>query len=167
MRSEVLRVRATRMEDLADLEVIFARAREFMRSQGNGGQWGDGSPSMGIVEEDICNGNSYCVVGEDGVVEATFALVFGDDPTYSVIYDGEWLNDRPYATIHRIASAGRVKGIGDFCFEWAIAKAGNVRLDTHQNNISMHRLAQKHGFVKCGIILVADGTERVAYQLPL
>lgn len=162
-----LTVRHTSMDDIAELEAIFAKAREYMKSQGNIHQWGDIHPSMDRVVADIASGNSYSVVDRDGVVVATFALVVGEDPTYKVIYGGQWLDDAPYATIHRVASSGRVRGVGDFCFEWCKGRGITLRMDTHIDNHTMQHLAQKHGFVECGTIVVGDGSERIAYQLPL
>lgn len=41
----------------------------------------------------------------------------------------------------------------------------NLRADTHRNNRTMRHLLEKSGFRYCGIIHVADGSERLAYQL--
>ena len=40
----------------------------------------------------------------------------------------------------------------------------NLRIDTHENNSTMRHLVAKHGFVRCGIIHLADGSPRIAYQ---
>jgi len=40
----------------------------------------------------------------------------------------------------------------------------NIRIDTHKDNhIMQHNLA-KYGFQYCGIIYIASGAERLAYQ---
>ena len=40
----------------------------------------------------------------------------------------------------------------------------NIRIDTHRDNkIMQHNLA-KYGFEYCGIIHIASGAERLAYQ---
>ena len=33
-------------------------------------------------------------------------MIYGKDPTYDVIDQGAWLNEEPYATIHRLVSSG-------------------------------------------------------------
>ena len=101
---------------------------------------------------------------EEGRVEAVFSLIYGEDPTYRKIYEGKWLNDKPYATIHRIASMGHIKGVSSKCIEFSIKKYGNIRVDTHEDNKIMQRVLEKNGFCKCGIIYVANGTSRLAYQ---
>ena len=41
----------------------------------------------------------------------------------------------------------------------------NIRIDTHEKNVSMRRMVEKNGFKKTGIIYVKDGSPRYAYQL--
>ena len=43
---------------------------------------------------------------DDRKLAAVFAYIEGNDPTYSDIFDGAWLNNLPYAVVHRLASAG-------------------------------------------------------------
>lgn len=52
---------------------------------------------------------------EAGKIAAVFFFNIGNDPAYDVIYDGEWLNDKGYGVVHRIAAAGIVKGAGSYC----------------------------------------------------
>ena len=88
---------------------IYARAREFMAKNGNPTQWGDNYPSPELLEEDI-DTNRLFVYMVNGRMQAVFAFVLGEDPTYKVIEDGQWLNDTlPYGTLHRLASAGESK----------------------------------------------------------
>jgi predicted GNAT family N-acyltransferase len=86
------------------------------------------------------------------------------DPTYVKIYDGEWLDDREYAVVHRIASAGTVKGVGSFCMQWAYEQFPNVKIDTHENNYVMQNMLKKNGFIHCGTIYLEDGQPRLAFQ---
>ena len=98
--------------DMARILDIYARAREFMAKNGNPTQWGDNYPSPELLEEDI-DTNRLFVYMVNGQMQAVFAFVLGEDPTYKVIEDGQWLNDTlPYGTLHRLASAGESKGIG-------------------------------------------------------
>ena len=80
------------------------------------------------------------------------------------IYDGDWINDSRYGVVHRITSTGNVKGTASFCLNWALEQCGNIRIDTHRDNIVMQLLLDKNGFNYCGIVYVEDGTERIAYQ---
>ncbi len=80
-----------------------------------------------------------------------------DNPT-------QWKDDDTYGTIHRLAGDGSAKGIATLCNEFCKKRINNIRLDTHQNNKAMQHLLKKNGFHECGIIYVADGSPRVAYQ---
>lgn len=101
---------------------------------------------------------------ESGDIVGVFAYTIGEDETYRVIRDGQWLNDELYGTIHRIASSGAQKGISTYCFSWAFEQCPNIRIDTHEDNKVMQRVLQKNNFVYCGVITTRDGTSRMAYQ---
>jgi RimJ/RimL family protein N-acetyltransferase len=45
-----------------------------------------------------------------------------------------------------------------------MAQCGNMRIDTHSNNLPMRRVLEKNGYQYCGIIYVRDGSERLAFQ---
>ena len=74
------------------------------------------------------------------------------------------MNSCPYAVVHRVPTAPDTKGIATFCLNWALEQCGNIRIDTHRDNIVMQHLLDKNGFKYCGIVYVEDGTERIAYQ---
>jgi RimJ/RimL family protein N-acetyltransferase len=50
------------------------------------------------------------------------------------------------------------------CLNYCLTKINNIRVDTHTNNIPMQRAVGRAGFKRCGIICVADGSPRIAYQ---
>lgn len=158
----MLEVRKTAVEDLDEVEKIFIHARKQMAISGNPTQWGNDRPSMELVKKDIAEGNSYVVLN-DGRITATFAYIIGIEPTYLDI-DGAWLNNEPYGTIHRIASLNEVKGIFDFVIDYVSGYRTDIRIDTHRDNRIMLHLIEKNGFERCGIIIVDDGTERIAFQ---
>lgn len=164
-----MKIRLTREGDVDRVMEIFEGARSYMRGVGNPSQWGTAHPPRSSVESDIALGQSYVVEGDDGELLATFALIFGEDPTYNVVYGGSWPSLSQYATIHRIASSGRVRGMGDLCFGWAVEQccAGdyNLRFDTHQDNRGMQAIAERFGFQYCGVIHLASGDDRLAFHL--
>lgn len=51
------------------------------------------------------------VIYDETGIHGVFALFDGAEPTYAHIEEGEWLNDEPYVTIHRLAGDGRVHGL--------------------------------------------------------
>ena len=156
-------IRHTTIDDLDVVMEIYKYARSFMAQNGNPNQWGTLNPRREQIEKDIENGVSYVCEDEEGI-QAVFAFLEGIDPTYSLIENGEWINDEPYGTIHRIASAGKVKGTASFVFDWCFNKCGNVRADTHEDNKIMQHLLVKNRFKKCGVIYLANGSPRIAFQ---
>ena len=157
-----MEVRNTVMANLDEVMDIYANGRQIMRTSGNPNQWGDDKPYREQIINDINIGNSYVVVS-DGVICGVFAFILGEDPTYAYI-EGKWLNDEPYGTIHRIATAGKVKGILKTAVEYGFTKVNNVRVDTHHDNMIMQHLLEKNGFTYCGVIYLEDGDPRKAYQ---
>lgn len=160
-------IRKARLDDLSQVLRIYAHARRFMAANGNPSQWGDCYPPKELTEEDIELGRLYVGVGGDGTPCCAFAYIIGSDSTYSRIYNGEWLNSLPYGTIHRLASDGTQRGVFKECLSFCLRTINNIRVDTHEDNRIMQKLVEKHGFIKCGTIIVANGSPRIAYQLVL
>ena len=158
-----MNIRKATPADLPAMLAIYENARRFMVRHGNPTQWGTTDPSEAQLKSDIANGNSY-LCEADGKIAAAFYYKEGPDPTYAKIYQGSWPSEAPYGVVHRVASAGTVKGAGSFCLEWAFGQCGNLRIDTHRDNLVMQGLLKKLGFQQCGIILVENGSERIAYQ---
>ena len=150
--------------DLPQILKIYAHARAVMKASGNPTQWGDNFPPQELLEEDIDSNRLFLYV-VNGQIEAVFAFILGPDPTYAAIEDGQWLDDTlPYGTVHRLASAGKHKGVGKAVLDWNMEHCQSLRADTHADNKIMQHLLEKNGFTRCGIIHVADGSPRFAYQ---
>lgn len=163
-----MRIRKSNETDFKRIMEIYEYARGFMAKTGNPNQWGPTNwPPETLIHDDILNGNSYVCTNEDGRVLGTFFFEYGQDiePTYRDINDGEWSQNEAYGVVHRIASDGSVKGVGKYCLDWAYEQAGNLRIDTHPDNIVMQKLLEKLGFKKCGIIhVLEDNYPRYAYE---
>lgn len=157
-------IRKTRKNEIARVMEIYEIGRAYMRETGNTDQWANGYPNEETVKDDIEKGFSYVVADTADMPVGVFAFIPADDPTYKKIYDGNWLNDAPYCTIHRIAVAVRKQGIASFVFKWAAQHCDNVRADTHCANFPMQNALVKAGFKYCGIIYLQNGDERLAYQ---
>ena len=162
-----MEIRKSTEGDLPRIMEIYARARRFMAEHGNPNQWGPTNwPPEALIRRDIARGDSYVCVHE-GRVAGTFFFIHGKDiePTYARITDGAWLDDGPYGVVHRIASDGSAKGVGAFCLNWAYARCGHLRIDTHGDNVVMQRLLERLGFTHCGTIYVEeDDYPRLAYE---
>ena len=156
-------IRKAEYTDIRRALDIYDSARRFMRSRGNAVQWVNGYPSEELLRADVAAGQLY-VMEDAGGVYAVFAFIIGDDPTYQVI-DGAWLDDgTPYGTLHRLGSDGSHRGVFAETAAWAATQCGHLRADTHAANDTMQRCMERAGFVRCGVIHVADGTPRLAYE---
>lgn len=158
-----MEIRKSTTEDIKLIMAIFTTAREYMIAHGNKTQWGEGYPDEKILKTDINAGNNYVIIN-NGIVVGTFSFIIGEEPTYQIIKNGEWTDDRLYGTIHRLASNGTIKGIARKCFEYCSEQIDYIRIDTHKDNITMQTAIEKFGFHKCGNIYVRGGAERIAYD---
>jgi hypothetical protein len=66
--------------------------------------------------------------------------------------------------VHRIGSYPEVHGVFASIMDWCFEADPNIRIDTHRYNLIMQHNILKHGFSYFGIILLASGDERLAYQ---
>lgn len=155
-------VRKAVWEDLSRIEEIYAYARRFMAQTGNPNQWKNNHPPLSQLRQDIREGALYVITGEDAI-HGVFYFCIGEDPTYHVIEDGDWHSKEAYGTIHRIAGDGS-GGILRTASEFAWNQIHHLRIDTHEDNVVMQRALQKQGFRRCGIIYIADGSPRIAYD---
>lgn len=135
-----------------------------MRANGNTTQWVNGYPSAALIREDMARGVGYAIE-EAGELVGVFAFIKGEDPTYATIYDGSWTDTMlPYGTIHRLACALGHHGVAKTCLQWCEQQVPKVRFDTHADNLILQHIAAKYGYTYCGIIYIADGTPRMAYE---
>lgn len=156
-------IRLAVSNDFSRVREIYAAARAYMKENGNPEQWGDSYPEDKLIRGDIEAENLYlCVDGTE--ILGVFFYAEGADPTYQRIYNGRWLNEESYGVIHRIAVAARQRGVASFCFDYALTRCKNLKIDTHRDNLPMQRSLEKNGFVYCGIIHLENGDERIAYQ---
>lgn len=164
---ESFQIRHAVEEDLDQISIIYAKARQFMTDHGNPHQWADNSwPPVSLLQSDIEKNKTYVCL-YDHKICAVFYYDYGKDiePTYQVIEDGKWMDDSPYGVVHRIASDGSVKGSGTYCIQWAYEQCHHLRMDTHPDNHAMQNLMKKLDFVQCGIIHVKqDSYPRIAYE---
>lgn len=156
-------IRRANKEDIKCIMPIYEAAKEKMRADGNLHQWSDKYPDEETLLNDIARGELY--IAHDGnEIYGVFMLSFSGEDTYKEI-QGAWINDEPYAVIHRIASFGKGKNLLKDAIDFAYDKTNNIRIDTHEDNNIMRSLLDKLGFVYTGIIHLKNGDERRAYQL--
>ena len=107
-----MEIRKASFKDIDEIMQIYDHAKVFMRENGNKDQWEDGYPGRKLIEEGL--DRTYLCV-ENGRTACVFYYAAEEDEDYRQI-NGRWLNEEPYAVVHRVASTGIVKGAAVFCF---------------------------------------------------
>ena len=158
-------VRDAVSEDLNRIEEIYDYARDFMARTGNPNQWGKTNPPHEWLVDDIKKKLLHVIEDENGI-HGVFYFYIGEDPTYGEIEDGDWQSTVQYGTIHRIASDGS-GGILRTAVEFCRGFIDHIRIDTHHDNVVMQNAVARLGFVRSGIIHLANGSPRIAYELNL
>ncbi|OOM76194.1 acetyltransferase (GNAT) family protein [Clostridium puniceum] len=155
--------------DINNIMNIIKQAQVYFKEQGIN-QWQDNYPSIETISGDIADKNSYVLLKDNNIV-ATVAVSFDGEKTYEAIYEGEWISNNEYAVIHRIAVDNTYKGLGlssqiiknieQLCFKKSVH---SIKVDTHEENISMQKLLKKNKFQYCGIIYLANRSKRIAFE---
>ena len=109
-----MNIRKAVIGDISQITSIYAYARELMKNTGNATQWKTTYPTEEIIRSDIENGYLHLLCDEDGI-EGVFAFLPDGDPVYDHI-DGAWLDEKPYAAVHRVASAGKKRRVIEILF---------------------------------------------------
>lgn len=157
-------IRRATEADLPEMRRVFDAARAYMAAQGNPNQWEPGYPTDEVFRGDMARGGLHVLTDDTGIYGA-FAFLTGDDPTYAEI-DGAWLSDRPYATIHRVASDGTHRGVFAEVMAFAMAMQPHLRIDTHAQNLPMQRQIERFGFRYCGVIQCRNGARMAFERVP-
>lgn len=162
-------LRKSTVSDCLIINQLYNQAIEYLKNE-NIDQWQHNYPNMQTCIDDTKQGYGYVYCLNNHVI-GTVSLIIGNEADYEVIYNGQWLNDEPYATIHRLVVDQRFKGkqiatsmlheLEKMCLSKNIV---NVRVDTHHDNISMQRFLTKNGFFVCGDVYLKDLSKRLAYQ---
>lgn len=157
-------IRRSTARDIDRIMELYDMAKSYMRKQGNFDQWSGEYPDRDTILNDISHWSHYLAEDDDGNILMAFSFILGNDPTYKVIENGKWLNDKPYGTIHRIASSGRQSGMLKKCVDFCKEIIDNIRIDTHSENSPMLNALHYMKFTFCGIIYTNDGSPRLAFQ---
>ena len=155
--------------DVNNIMNIIKQAQAYLKEQGIN-QWQDNYPNVETISNDIADKNSYVLLKDNNIV-ATAAVSFDGEKTYDSIYEGEWISNNEYAVIHRIAVDSNYKGLGlssqiiknveQVCLNKGV---NSIKVDTHEENISMQKLLKKNKFDYCGIIYLEDRSKRIAFE---
>lgn len=164
-----MEIRLSKETDVERIMEIIREAQKTMAARGID-QWQNGYPNADTIQTDLLQGISYVLI-ERGEIVATAAISFLLESTYEKIYEGQWLFEKPYVVVHRLAvdETGKGKGYAAILLKEAekMCKQKGVtsfKIDTHKDNFPMQRLLEKQGFSYCGIIYLQEGSPRLAYE---
>ncbi|MBE5966261.1 MAG: GNAT family N-acetyltransferase [Lachnospiraceae bacterium] len=148
---------------------IIRQAQAYLKSRGID-QWQNNYPNLETIQKDIREQIGYVLV-KDSLLLGTAAVSFDGESTYDRIYEGEWKSIWPYGVVHRIAVHEEYKGQGlssvmlerveEICLEKGVH---SIKVDTHEENLSMQKLLEKNGFAYCGVIYLEDHSKRIAFE---
>lgn len=157
------------MADLKAIMEVIDLAKSYFKEAGID-QWQQGYPNQGSIAKDIEEKHLY-VLKDEGTILALAAIIFEADPCYEIIEAGSWSSDEAYGVIHRVAVHPLKKGQGlakyffDFAKQEAVRRNIHyLRIDTHEDNLSMQRCILKQGFSYRGVVYVEYHAKRLAYD---
>ncbi len=150
-------------KELNDVNEIYKNARKLMKNTNNPLQWGDFHPPVSLIKKFIKNNELYKLVNENNEILGVFAFIIGEDETYKII-EGNWKNDSKYGTLHSVASSLKEKDVFKDICDFAKSKTNHLRIDTHEDNKIMQKQILKNDFTYQGIIYIASGDSRLAYE---
>ena len=161
-----MKLRLTTINDLDMVMSIINQAKAYFKEQGIN-QWQDGYPNQMSIINDIEHNVSYVLEINNEIV-ATAMISNAFEPSYNYI-EGKWLQDQDYIVIHRIATRNdqKGKGLAKIIIDEALKlfpDTISIRMDTHDDNISMQRFLTKNGFIYCGNIYLKNNDIRRAYE---
>ncbi|SFC97601.1 GNAT family N-acetyltransferase [Clostridium uliginosum] len=155
--------------DVNNIMNIIKQAQAYFKENGIN-QWQDNYPDIETIINDIADENSYVLLKDNNIV-TTVAVSFDNEKTYDSICDGKWISNNEYAVIHRMAVDNNYKGLGlssqiiknieQLCLN---KRVQSIKVDTHEDNISMQKLLKKNKFKYCGIIYLEDKSKRIAFE---
>lgn len=157
-----MEIKLATVQDIPALHELFNTGRQRQRQNGIT-QWAEGYPSEELIREDIKREAAYICLTDEGERVGAISVFTEPDPTYFEI-EGEWLNDEPYASVHRIVTNGQIKGLGQYLLKWVQRQYDNIRIDTHKENEPMKHVLTKLGFEYCGVIYLENNDARNAYH---
>lgn len=153
-------IKKAELKDIDSIMPMIEDGRKHIQSYGIP-QWINGYPSIDTITEDINNGRGYLLIDNSEMVG--YFVVIEHDPCYDKI-EGSWISNEPYVAIHRTVTKYFDRGLGTKMFDEIKSKYDHIRVDTHKGNISMNKCLLKNGFEYCGVIYIADGSPRNAYE---
>ena len=170
-----MNIRLSTQNDIPAIMNIINQAKEQLRKLGVD-QWQLGYPNEEVISSDIAISASYVLESGESIL-SSLMIMRAPEPTYHTIFEGEWLNNFPYVSIHRVCvdSTLSKRGLASFLMSGAEdivrnMNIFNIRIDTHPDNMPMRRLLEKLGYRYCGVVYMPpqeNNAKRIAFQKTL
>jgi ribosomal protein S18 acetylase RimI-like enzyme len=166
-----MKIKHATFDNIPIIMEIINDAKEYLASLGID-QWQNGYPNAVQIEQDILNRESYVVFNDQDKIVATSMFTTNPEPTYKKI-DGNWIFDqtKKYGVIHRLAVKKEFRNLGlaSVLFEEFHQQLKNnhiksLKIDTHEDNLSMQKLIKKLGYEYCGVIYTSYNAKRLAFE---
>jgi len=156
--------RKATLEDMDDLMAIAGEASAYLRSCGVD-QWQDNFPNPEVFARDISKGNCWLFTHE-GKAAGVIVIYLEPEEDYRGIEGRGLTEGEHYGVIHRVAvrDAYRGRGLSGEMMQLAediILGRGypSVRIDTHEDNLTMQNMLKKRGYTNCGVVWLKNGPE--------
>ena len=164
--------RRASLDDIEEIMPIIAQAQQFLAMCGVD-QWQDGFPNPEVIGEDISLRRSFVLL-RDGKTIAYVCLATAEEEVYAKPLQGAFQLEGQYGTVHRtaIAESERGSGLSHLLFELCERECRTLgikalRVDTHRDNARMRHIICREGFEERAVVLLGNGTERIAYEKAL
>lgn len=169
IQGDFLKFRKACTIDADQIMLIIGQAQAHFKANGVN-QWQNGYPNAGTIKNDIQKEYAH-VLTDSGTIIGTVSVCFDGEKSYEKIYDGKWLSCEGFAVIHRLAieDGHKGKGLSSFIIKNIEKMSLNkgvhsIKVDTHEQNLSMQKLLLKNRFVHCGTIHLSDMSKRIAFE---
>ena len=162
-------IRSANINDLSDIMLLINQGINYFK-KANIDQWQNNYPNELIIKNDIFSKYAY-VLEENNQILGYCLISSEKDSNYDNVFDGQWLSNDNYLVIHRLVISNEFKGmnLGSKVIEFTKTLALNmqiysIKVDTHDDNLSMIKLLTKNNFSYIGIIKIEDQSLRNAYE---
>ena len=163
-----IHLRPAEKEDAGVIWEILRDAIVRRRNEGSE-QWQNGYPNPEVIRQDIDHRYGYVAIDPAGHILGYLSLSFDGEPAYEI--EGvNWISDRPYGVVHRLAvsrnhpgkgiGTGMMLAVEQICIDHQIY---SIKIDTNFDNLSMLRILEKLNFQYCGEVWI-NGASRKAFE---
>ena len=165
-----MKVRPAKKSDLSDIVSCAERIKSEYFLRHDIPLWNNGYPSKEDFSADIEAGRLFVMYLGEALI-GFISVGIEHEPTYDSVEGGAWKSPESYDVVHRFGINPDWHGMGMgtslFGIVPRICEANDIhaiRADTHEKNAAMISFLEKNGFERVGIIHLASGEPRVAFE---